>query len=118
MSAFLVSKKHVDTLVSAAIKFGMSGMASLPNSLGQTLWDENVKSVNAGIGPKANKRTYEFTAVEVPSPVAVMKAVQCYQYQASDHAGWEGSAAAEFCDLLIHAAIRSSAGYEDAEWAI
>ena len=52
------------------------------------------------------------------TPVAAIKLAQCYQYQANEHDGWEGSRAKDITDRLIGAAIGKLPGYESAPWGL
>ena len=49
MSAWLVSNKHIDLLVSAALAFKLVGRASATD-VGKMLYEENVKSLNYRYG--------------------------------------------------------------------
>ncbi len=51
-------------------------------------------------------------------PVAILKAVRCFEYQACEHAGWEQSKAYKRLQNLIAGAVRKLPGYEQAQWAI
>lgn len=49
-------------------------------------------------------------------PVQVLKACNCYCYQACEHPAWETSEAKTFVVSLKETAIRALSGYEEAEW--
>lgn len=118
MSAFLVSKKHIDTLVSAAVQYGTMGVRGHETAVGQRLWEANVKSLNAHFGSKVEKRTYEFEKALVPEPVEVLKAIQCYEYQSGDFPGYDKSEAAKLCASLTAKAVTKLPGYDDAPWGL
>ena len=50
------------------------------------------------------------------SPVALLCAIDSYEYQSCEHPGWEGSEAETYCDALRRAVIHTLPGYDDAEW--
>lgn len=126
MSAWIVSKKHIDVLVAAAL--GMEGVE--PNALGKMLWEENHKSINYRYSEKNAAPAYEFevpTTVEL-TPGLIAKQIACYEYQSCEHLGWEDSKARKFCEDLKRSlvpnrveaddAIRKLPGYEEAPWGI
>lgn len=142
MSAFLVSKKHIDFLVSAAYLWGRTNLRQyLPRELaekdltasdvGRLLWRENLLSVAhrydgvAGFEetPGAIEKsiaTYRH-AIDLNAPsqaLKVIKAIQCLEYQSCEHDGWEPSAAHHFCRALLSEAIRNLPGYDAAPWGI
>lgn len=51
-------------------------------------------------------------------PVAILKAITCYEYQSCEHPGWKTSEARFFCDALKDKMIRNLPGYRDAAWEI
>src|SRR5690606_9781965 len=42
----------------------------------------------------------------------------CYEYQASNHPGWENSDAQRFCSMLRRFFTRKLPGYDDAMWDV
>lgn len=62
--------------------------------------------VTARLNPKA----------KYASVVAAIKGVQCYQYQACEHAGWKDSTAHKFTKELIGELICALPGYNEAAW--
>jgi hypothetical protein len=167
MSAFIVSKEHIDALVTAgmASRYGeMSWRAgderhslshSTTSTVGAMLWAENVASVEYRYSPPGREQTYgegfgeavtgsdlpgtfqlEMIApgvepVSVPqwfseyrytrralSPVEVLKAIDCYEYQSCEHPEWDESEAKAFCDSLRSLQIGMLPGYNDAKWSI
>lgn len=55
-------------------------------------------------------------AAELPPPVVVLKALDCYEYQACEDDGWQASEAKRLCDALRAKMIRRLPGYENAPW--
>lgn len=79
-----------------------------------------------------NRRSVDFrydeTDIEEPyihrpssdrQPVAMLRAVSCYEYQACETPDWEDTEAARFCQALRAHLIRQLDGYDDSEtWPI
>jgi hypothetical protein len=152
VSAFVVSKKHIDALVGAAMPgkggsrmglywyhegTGKTAAHSDADAIGQMLWDECVKSVSArypsddverdlpGSYILSPERVGEWTIPYVypmfaplPQPVAILKAISCYEYQSCEHEGWDTSEAKTFCQYLREHVICDLPGYEEAVWEI
>ena len=142
----MVSKKHIDVLV-AARHPAKPGAGNLPrptedawagtvfdhmddNKLGQMLWDENQKSVDArysgsrdevrqtmNVGQKAPRYRFNMPGEKL-THVVVLKAIHCYEYQASEHDGWEASAARKYCDELAQVMVKTLPGYKEAPWSL
>lgn len=125
MSAWIVSKKHVDLMVAGVTRGTRDGaLAGRPmdeDTLGQILVTENVASVHYRYpdddvtkgelpGPNAPYylKPYRWEDPRyLPTAAELLKAVDCYSYQACEHPGWKTSAAKLICDRVekaIHAA--------------
>lgn len=62
---------------------------------------------------------YRFpVGTRAPSPVATLKAIDCYEYQSCEHAGWKDSEAKRFCEALRDDMITRLPGYSEASWGI
>jgi len=142
MSAFMVSKAHIDYLVEAAMSLphrqiqNASGLYwhhddeshQLPctgdgpdgaERVGAMLWAENRASVNSRYDEDQLEPVYTRTIRPATvEPVQVLKALDCYKYQSCEHDGWPESEAHAFCDALRHCAIGCLPGYEEAAWDI
>lgn len=130
MSAYIVSKAHIDTLVSArAVLPAYDHCASSidPDAAGAMLWRENYKSVGYRYDerhggqddtPEYRHATVRLNLRSVPTLVALFKALDCYEYQSNEHPGWRESEAFRFCDYLRSALVRLLPGYRDAPWNI
>jgi len=142
MSAYLVSRGHIRYLVEAALHLDQEGLRHYwhdgrshyvneltADDLGLMLWTECAKSVGARYpndgpddlpGPIGDGPRFGYVHVPVwhhsPVPVAVLKAIRCYEYQTCEHAEWESSAAKAFCDALTHYAVSRLPGYDSAPW--
>lgn len=146
MSAWIVSKTHIDLLVTA----GLHRIRYTPlrwmdpqnqqdwqvltmdtaDAVGSMLWAENVASVSfrypdepAETLPGPNDFTpeqissYHLQAIAGPiDPVTVLKNIHCYEYQSCEHPQWSSSQARRFCWALSSALVHGLPGYEQAPW--
>ena len=136
MSAFIVGKPHIDAIVRLAVKHqvhwyfeNQSHDARVElDRLGQLLIDENVKSVEYRYqdseltnlpGPDNSgwliPYSYSPFRGGTPTPVEGLKLVNCYEYQACEHPGWEASEAHRFTQALTHNLISALPGYDNAQ---
>jgi hypothetical protein len=144
MSAFLVSDSHLDAIVTAAI-FGPAEVRSYPerwspprfgrvgglrcepsngSALGLALLRENEASLAARYpgrwGTPADGYSYmqDFSSFARLPALAVLKLIDCYQYQSCEHDGWEASDAAFFCTKLRESLISHLPGYDALPWSL
>lgn len=140
MSAWIVTRAHIDVMVLAGVQFGVPygphqsapiGPAVLA-AAGADLWAENHRSVNCRYGEDTEPPAYPAPTAEVIlDPVAVVKAIDCLAYQSCEHPGWDASRAAGYCTRLRDAALtglplepgnpdehRYPVGYDKAPWSI
>lgn len=123
MSAWIVSKKHIDLLVTAALSAKYMTAAGPvgddPSALGLMLWRENHFSVNSRYNETRMPEGYKFTRFPGKiDPVVVLKQIACYEYQSCEHDGWKTSDAFKFCQALTSEMINALPGYEAAPWGI
>ena len=133
MSAYVVGRDHVWYLVEALGQLVHSEAAfDKQAEWGQTLWDENVRSVQYRYPdcplaelPGPIDCTYQYGAHEIrriPSvtadPVAVLKACDGYEYQACETDDWADTPAHGLIERLRVLAIHALPGYEDAAWEV
>jgi hypothetical protein len=146
MSAFVVSKEHIDAIVAAAMpsgaqegcywyRGGNGKYADYTNAdeIGRMLWDECVRSVSYRYPDNdplpggayfddgtPESEAYVFPLLKAPKlePVAALKAIQCYEYQSCEHPGWDTSEAKTFCSYLIEHLIQKLPGYAEAAWSV
>jgi hypothetical protein len=120
MSAWVVTKHHIDVLVSAAIERGIAVKFAPVGALvlvtpenarfvGRMLLRENIASVvhryslsgtDEAIEYLRHLVRYNFTFYPAIRPSAVAQALSCYDYQSCEHDGYESSAAAFFVSQL------------------
>jgi len=109
MSAWIVSREHIDVLVTA-LEPESQGKG---DEIGRMLWRECLTSVayryprdrdGERPGPvdfrDADVTTYTWTKRVVPG-CWVYKAAACYSYQSCEHPGWESSQAKHLTDHLL-----------------
>lgn len=88
------------------------------HEIGRELLCENLLSVNT----RYNSNDHEEFVLDKTwarcelDPVALMKSVHCYEYQACEASHWDTSLAKEWCDAVCRDAMRRLPGYEDANW--
>jgi hypothetical protein len=144
MSAFMVDEAHIDYLVTAAqdlsrrdhdgaFRWYHAGeMHELDDEtrVGRMLIQENLDSVLArysdctpedvpGPIPPPSPETYVWkrSRLEVTA-IQVLKAVNCFNYQACEHEMWTISDAYAFCETLKAVAVHQLPGYTEAKWCI
>jgi hypothetical protein len=105
MSAWIVSRAHIDALVLAGVQWGVIADPD-PDKLagvGRMLWAQCLASVayrypRDGDGDRpgptdfrdADVTTYTAPTAEVLlSAAGVVKAIGCYEYQSCEHPGWQ-----------------------------
>ena len=79
------------------------------------------QAVYRGIYAEVNARDYRYTAragARELSPVQVLKACNCLEYQSCEHPGWEDSQARANLEVIRAYAVRQLPGYEDADWTL
>jgi hypothetical protein len=144
MSAWIVSKEHIDALVQAGtstrddfrVRWYHNGVSHKLDStnvdaVGVMLWQECYRSVTHRYedttdgqrpGPIGLTRydieDYTFTRGQQLPLVASLKLIHCYEYQSCEHDGWEASEAQTFCHALRKLLITRLPGYGDAPWGV
>lgn len=112
MSAWVVSKGHIDVLVNACAEYGI--LRGDPRTLGQDLWRENVRSVNCRYGERTRAAGYQSVTTEAPlHPLAVLKAISCYQYQTCERPDWPKSGAFRVTEALRAAILDRHPAYAE-----
>ena len=122
MSAFIVPDYHLDCLVSWAVahRVEIFPRGATPLSVAQELYEENCRSVDYRY-TEVNERSYRFTSRPEAarlSPVQVLKACDCLEYQSCEHPGWTDSRAVDILYRIRGTAIRLLPGYEQAAWTL
>jgi hypothetical protein len=130
MSAFIVSNNHIAVLVRYAAFHDVCvylGPVEEPlqvrgneSETGQILLNENYRSVNFRYKERKDVPEYVFPRIHesLRSPVEILAACDCYDYQACETPDYHDSVAAKIIQTIRKSAIRCLDGYEDAAWEI
>jgi hypothetical protein len=145
MSANMVTKQHIDTLVGAAIEiahghnsrmiyswkghFSRVVYAKTADQVGKMLWATNWAGLRHYYGdghPAYTDWTEDVKGYVYHEPESLadssigglIKAVRSYVYQACEHPHWETTEAKAFCDTLVDGLIEQLSEYQDAPWLI
>src|ERR1051326_2304968 len=130
MSAWIVSKEHIDTLVAGLWMPEHEGYPTYyhngepmrkhydPSEVGQMLWDENYRSVNYRYDENKTAPRYTYTEPQPVSAVQLIKSIDCYEYQSCETPDWPDSEAYTFCQALRSHAIGKLPGYDEAHWGV
>lgn len=134
MSCFILSDRHISALAQYALSpsrrervFACMGCATYdprtgedydPQTLGAILQRENVASWNARYPRDPAEPAFRFVRATELSPVEIIKAVDCYEYQSCEHDGWQKSDAKKIVKAIRKHAIAELPGYEQASWGI
>lgn len=138
MSAFLVSDKHINTLITYAnldryghqwkLNDGRTLDSKDSNDLqtaAEILKYENIRSLQARYEDRLEPEekegaiTFRFTPVSPKlGAVQILKACACYDYQACESDDYDQSDAKKIVDSIRYQAINSLPKYEEAEWEI
>ena len=137
MSAWIVSKQHIDAL---AYWLDRMGIAHDKQKMGEMLWSENYKSIRARYGDYNHKGKFVKRPkyhYMIPQPRVtesyyddfdpqnldqIQALVHCYNYQTCEHDGWEKSRAKRRMDRLETQLVMSGADWKregtKAPWGI
>lgn len=122
MSAFIVSDKHINTIVTWASMnwIGVShldgnGEKKVFTSRGHeqafatALMRQNVRSVNFRYNENTDQRIrFEFTPIDMTGTemlLQIFMACRCYQYQACETDNYDDTLAAQFISNIMHFAL-------------
>ena len=137
MSAWIVSKQHIDAL---AYWLDRMGIAHDKQKMGEMLWSENHKSIRARYGDYNHKGKFVKRPkyhYMIPQPRVtesyyddfdpqnldqIQALVHCYTYQTCEHEGWDKSRAKRLMDRLEAQLVMSGADWKregtKAPWGI
>ncbi len=130
MSAFVVSKTHIDVVVSGAsdVLPSLAYRHGTPDLIGQILWRANVRSVlhryprivatdEAQVYADA-VAAYRHTRYLAITPGQLAKALDCLDYQSCETDDWRSTPAHEIVETIRGAILQGLPGYEAAPWGI
>ena len=134
MSCFIVSDYHVSALVAWAIRADVLPDAVSPDAVAHELASANRAAFNERYGGRYQMEFEPFAGLDRSAgaellPVAIVKACDCLDYQASDWSSWDGSDANRHLVAIRRAAValakwpagastnsRALPGYDAAPW--
>ena len=146
MSAYIVSKAHIDAIVTFAVSGKLrvgtikrmagdaghgeyvNSSAYTPSQIGAALWAENHASVDHRYSDTTSVPAYVFRPTchgssctkptRLLTPLDIIKLCQSLKYQSCEHPAWDASFAKDFLNRVISAAIGALPGYDNAFWGI
>jgi hypothetical protein len=146
MSAWEVTTAHIDTLINAAMdrrrESHMCRLSWYHNGQRRQIDETNASDVGAMLvrmnyasvdylyrkdgaegSPDGYPEPYRFSGsrghlIAVYSPVVILKAIHCFEYQSCEHPTWEGSEAQAYCQALRMQVIEWLPGYQAAPWGL
>jgi hypothetical protein len=131
MSAYVVSDKHIDALLTFADRpryqapdyyyRGDKRVTFYDNldAIGQALLNQNYASVNHRYQELNTPPEYRYTRFNrILSPVEAIKACDCYKYQACENEGHEKTEAWTIIEHIRERAIDELPGMDKAAWGI
>jgi hypothetical protein len=132
MSAFIVSDYHIHALLNFAITrrenvhvyqhqilINRQTTTARLSEIGQILLNENYRSVNSRYTGNDTAPAYKFKRlIHSNTPVEILKACSCYDYQACETDDYNDTLAAHIIDAIRRAAINSLPGYDAAPWGL
>ena len=128
MSAFVVSNNHINSIVrwasvnNIAFSYGPNQIWRVPgneDATAQMLLDENVRSVNFRYKESTEPESIKFqNTAPMLTPMGVLKAIHCLEYQSCETDEWERTKAARLLATIEREAIYRLPGYEEAKYAI
>jgi len=126
MSAFILSNNHIAALVD----FGSRHRAEYffdndwraiygrEKTAGGILLNANYRSVNCRYDTAESGKFTFIEPARTYEPVEILKACDCYNYQACETEDYYQSEASAIIDAIRKAAICALPGYEEAPWEI
>ena len=134
MSAYMVSAEHVRAMLNAGLaQAGDDPLTwqvsdnpytertlnrATAEAVGAMLLAQNRRSVDYRYDADELEELYTHGFSSERSPVEILKAIACYEYQASEAPDWDESETRAFCQALRLAMIRRLPGYDEADWGI
>jgi hypothetical protein len=127
MSAFVVNKKHIDTLATYAwiksVRICLPDQPTIhanthPEQFGQELVNQNYRSVNHRYQENEKPPKYRHEITARPTEAQVLKACDCYDYQACETKDYHDTLAYAMITAIRRKAIMELPGYEEAQWEI
>ena len=128
MSAFIVSNKHINTLVTFAGRRNIVAYHGNPTksiatagneqAAAELLLAENTRSVNCRYKLDKAATPIHFEFVDGVDAVGILKACNCLDYQSCETEDWESTAAFALLQAIRTKAVTELPGYARASWTI
>ena len=131
MSAFVVSNKHITAILNStsprypgdSFYYYYQGEPRYVNGrkeeIGALLLAENIRSVNYYYNEQDTYEQFKLDlSVRPLTPVEIIKACDCYYYQACETPDWKDTEAYAIIDTIRERAINNLPGYDEAPWEI
>lgn len=119
MSAYIVSKQHIDKIVDYVYNHHIDDCSEYKtkDELGQLLLEENIRSVNYRYNERNRlvKYQYEPPAIGLTC-VEFLKFLRCLDYQACERPSYTRSQVHRILRNLAFRAVCNLPGYDDAPW--
>jgi hypothetical protein len=137
MSAWFVTEKHINVIVTAAIALDVID-EGLAQETGRELWGENAKSLIFRYGTDSKLADavgdYQFKPEPTEDLIFIYKQVRCFNYQACEDPGYETSPSSALVEKLcarilevtglthapslLHTDISLRQDYNSAPWGV
>ena len=132
MSAFVVGNQHITAMLSileasfpvSPASYRYNGQAyyyrANKQELGQKLIDQNYRSVNYRYDEDTPVPEFQLAlGGHLWTPVEIIKACHCYNYQSCETSDWEDTEAYAISKMIERQAVRMLPGYNEAQaWPI
>lgn len=126
MSAFIVGNYHISVMLQDIVPgayYYWNGVAYYLNgnrrAVGQKLLNENYRSVNYRYDKRQDPLDFRLASLNRQySPIEIIKACDCYDYQACETTDWKDTEAHAIVKMLRERAICALPRYEEAAWEI
>lgn len=124
MSAYLVSDRHINALVTYAadheVWFQRAYCRGREQALAALLYAANVESVNYRYNETDETLGFNYRRVDITrlAAVDILKLCNGLEYQSCEHPGYDDSQARELLIAIKETAIRELPGYDDAPWGL
>ncbi len=125
MSAFIVPNAHITALAVYAERHSIHSAMDCgqvnAEKVGTVLLDENINSVNYRYKEENTDACFvidSWAEHRSFTPLQIIKAARCLNYQSCEHPEWSKSRAYAILQEIVMTAISQLPSYEDADWVI
>lgn len=129
MSAFLCNDQHINAMIRfgltqndtgpLAFRFGGHWKNYVTHESAQVLVDQNYRALKTRYGDNGKPHRINYSPFDpIYSPVEIIKACNCYNYQACETEDYKETQAAAIIKAIRELAIKNLPGYDNAQWEI